>query len=81
MSHHNRWHFTIEIFSNCVSLIAQLQGNLINGLISFLFYECKTGFTMNTCFPLTDVDDLEIADFSYKALSITNWAILDKLCL
>ena len=35
-----------------------------------------------SCFPQFDVDDMEIADWSnFKALSITYWAILGKVCL
>ena len=34
------------------------------GLINFLFIQCKTAFSVNTCFPLFDVDHLKIANCS-----------------
>ena len=60
------------------------------GVISFLSFQCKTAFNINTChvistcrscFPLFDTDDLEIANCSIKALCFTFWAILGKHCL
>ena len=44
MSHHNRLHFTIEIFAIYASLIAQLQGNLINWTNKLSFLSVQNSF-------------------------------------
>ena len=50
------------------------------GMISFLFFQCKTALTINSChvisnmsqlLPPVQIDDLEIANCSITALSCT----------
>ena len=61
----------MEIFASYASLIGQLQGNLIDGTNklslqnSFLYEDLPRDLKhLKSCFPLFDIDDLEIVDCS-----------------